>query len=688
MSKDRTQAKQENKRERRAGQQQESPDIKELAFDQNPILKMQNIVGNQGVQTLLNAGRFDHLKSKSTNTMPAVRGTVQAKREDDKEEEETAEEEAPELAGVQSPAGARPPGPPNTGRPVTITANGTSARIQRELNDEQKKLWDSNNGDQIVADIKSAAEAWKDWRKQPVTYEGMPKGESVNLSGLSELVRLNGAVFGQHAAQEIGGENIKYLNEMAAFVPKFNLLIGVVPGVSAVKANHKYEMRAIESENVMMKSWPIGELEVIYSNAFGWHWTKMLKGSFMSVEVAIGVGAEREGGKTKKGAKAGLSPNVPGQISINGKATAKHTAYWGLDDLPGPVLVVNGPSVKGVVAGFGKKASSGGLIQFTGTGGAPLSPLTFENFATEFTLDTETPKKPGDLKGAEISISIVEMGGGAAWSAGGDSFAIPEPEPQAVMSEKTWKYNIGPFETGSSALPPDTQTYLDMIKQDVDAKKEQVDSQRDIYEQLGIDPSFKVDFLIEGYASRPWQTAGNDAQRKEKNKQLSQARADAVASQVNGMFADVLGGVSSVGRGAAVRLVETDIQVEGGVVVKNKSTEKILSEETDSAAIEAEIQRRIAEYKRDFPTMSDAEIRKQVLASLGTSSEADDPFIRRVVVTAMWRGYEIQWGGASSTPAPTPRDGGGGSGGNGGGGSGGSGGAGGDGGGSGSGPGT
>lgn len=654
MSKDRSPSKPEGKRERRAGQQQESPEVKELVFDQNPILKMQSMVGNQGVQSLLNAGRFDHLKSKSTDTLAPVRGAVQTKREDN-EEEEVVEEEAPEFSGVKSPAGAFPPGPPDTGRPVTITTGAAAARIQRELNEEQKKVWDAQNGDQIIADIKSAAEAWKEWRKQPISYEGMPKGESVNLSGLSELVRLNGTVFGQHAAQEIGGENIKYLNEMAAFVPKFNLLIGVVPGVSAVKANHKYEMRAIESENVMMKSWPIGQLEVIYSNAFGWSWTKMLKGSFMSVEVGFGYGAEREDGKTKKGPKAGLGFNIPGQISVNGKATAKHTAYWGLDDLVGAVHVVNGPSVKGVVAGFGKKAASGGLIQFVGSGGAPLSPLTFENFATEFTLDTETPKKPGDLKSAEISISILEQGGGAVWSAGGDSFAIPEPEPQAVMSEKVWKYNIGPFETGSSALPGDTQTYLDMIKQDVEAKKEEIEAQRDIYEQLEIDPSFKVDFLIEGYASRPWQTAGNDAQRKQKNLELSQARADAVASQVNGMFADVLGGITSVGRGAAIRIVEHDIRVEGGEVVKNKTTEKIISEETDSEAIEAEIKKREEQYKKDFPWMTDEEIKKQVRRSIGTSSEADDPFIRRVVVTAMWRGYEIQWGGANASPAPTPR---------------------------------
>ncbi|MAS32689.1 MAG: hypothetical protein CL610_01705 [Anaerolineaceae bacterium] len=652
MTNEHTHAKQENKREHRA-QKLDVPDRKELVFDQNPVLKLQSTIGNQGVQSLLNAGHLGHLRHRPTNTLPAVRGAIQPKREE--EQEEVVEEDLPEFSGVKSPAGAFPPGPPDGESPVTLRAAGqTHPHIQRELNDEQRDLWNANDGDQIVSDIKAAAEAWKDWRKQPITYEGMPKGENVNLSGLSELVRLNGTVFGQHAAQEIGGENIKYLNEMAAFVPRFNLLIGVVPGVSAVKANHKYEMRAIESENVMMKSWPVGQLEVIYSNAFGWSWTKMLKGSFMSVEVGFGFGAEKEKGGVKKGPKAGLGFNIPGQISINGKAIAKHGAYWGLDDLVGAVHVVNGPSVKGVIAGFGKKAASGGGIQFVGNG-APLSPLNFENFASEFTLDTETPKKPGDLKGAEISISIVEQGAGAVWSAGGDSFAIPEPEPQAQMSEKTWRYNIGPFETGSSALPGDTQTYLDMIKQDLDAKKEEIEAQRDIFEQLSIDPAFKVDFMIEGYASRPWQTAGNDAQRKEKNKELSQARADAVASQVNGMFAEVLGGITSVGRGAAVRIVEHDIRFEGGEMVRNKTTEKILSEETNSDAIEAEIRKREEQYKKDFPWMTDEEIKQQVRRSLGTSSEADDPFIRRVVVTAMWRGYEIQWGGANQSPGSVPR---------------------------------
>ena len=161
--------------------------------------------------------------------------------------------------------------------------------------------------------------------------------------------------------------------------------------------------------------------------------------------------------------------------------------------------------------------------------------------------------------------------------------------------------------------------------------------------------------MIEGYASRPWQTAGNDAQRKEKNKELSQARADAVASQVNGMFAEVLGGITSVGRGAAVRIVEHDIRFEGGEMVRNKTTEKILSEETNSDAIEAEIRKREEQYKKDFPWMTDEEIKQQVRRSLGTSSEADDPFIRRVVVTAMWRGYEIQWGGANQSPGSVPR---------------------------------
>ncbi|MBZ0302830.1 MAG: hypothetical protein K8J31_24005, partial [Anaerolineae bacterium] len=167
--------------------------------------------------------------------------------------------------------------------------------------------------------------------------------------------------------------------------------------------------------------------------------------------------------------------------------------------------------------------------------------------------------------------------------------------------------------------------------------------------------SFKVEFLIEGYASRPWQGAANDAQRKEKNKQLSQARADAVASQVNGMFAEVLGGISSVGRGAAVRLVEYDIRFEGGEMVKNKATEKILAEDQNGDQIEAEIKRREEQYRKEFPSMSEQEIKKMARANLGTGSEADDPFIRRVVVTAMWRGFEIQWGDANATPAPTPR---------------------------------
>jgi hypothetical protein len=649
MAQDRVRAGQK-KPTMQSARMQETPAAAERSpiQEQAPLANLQKTVGNQAVQSLLASGRIDHLKGRVPGHLPSVRGVLQTQRQTEEEEELTESDEEREAAGVKSPAGELPPADPPPAQSALTVRRAGSARIQRALNDEQKKIWDQYDGDKIIADLKKEVDAWKEWRKQPITYEGMPKGDGVNLNSLNEMVRLNGQVFAQHAASELGGEAVKYLTEMAAFVTKFNMLTGgTIPGVAVVKPNHKYEMRAIESENLMMKSWPIGELEVIYTNAFGWTWVKKLKGTFMSVEVAIG--------RTNKGVKGGLDFNIPGQISINGKATAKHTAYWGLDDLPGPVHVVNGPSVKGTVAGFGSKVASGGGIQFVGTGGAPLSPLNFENFATEFNLDPETPKKPDDLKEAQISISIIEQGAGAVWGAGGDSFAIPEPEPQAVQSEKTWKYNIGPFATGSAELPGDTQTYLNMIKQDVDAKKQEIDAQAEIFAQLGVDPDFKVEFMIEGYASRPWQTAGNDAQRREKNKQLSQARADAVASQVSGMFADVLGGITAVGRGAAVRLVEHDIRIEGGEVVKSKTTEKLLTEEENGDQIEAEIKKREEQYRKDFPWMTEQEIKKRVRASLGTSSEADDPFIRRVVVTAMWRGYEIRWGGANSTPVPTPR---------------------------------
>ena len=623
----------------------------------SPLRQLQNVVGNHAINSMLKSGQLTGTDPRQTNlSLPNVRGVVQPKREPEESEDRSAED-AYLTRDTKGPLAGAPPLPPNDAHNTLKTNEPT---IQRTLDEEQKKIWDEKNGDKIISDLKATVDTWKTWRKQPITYDGMPKGDGIDLSALSELVRLNGAVYGRHMASEIGGEAVRYLSEMAAFNPKFNLLIGVIPGVAHVEPNHKYEMRAVESNTFMAGSWPIGQLEVIYSNAFGWSWTKMLKGSFMSVEVSIGYNAEveKKDGKRgiKKGIKGGLGVNIPGQISVNGKATAKHGAYWGLDDLGGAVHVVNGPSAKGQVAGFGKKASSGGIIQFVGNGGAPLSPITFDNFATEFTLNTETPKKPDDLKGAEASISIIEQGGGAVWSAGGgDSFAIPEPEASAVQSEKVWKYNIGPFETGSAALPGDAQVYLDMIKQDISAKQEEINAQRELYEQLGVDPSFKVEFMIEGFASRPWQTAGNDAQRKEKNQQLSQARADSVASQINGMFADVLGGITSVGRGAAVRILENDIKVEGGVMVKNKTTEKILAEDGNGDAIEAEIRKREEQYRKDFPFMSEAEIKKAVRANLGTSSEADDPFIRRVVVTAMWRGYEIQWGGAAASPAPVPR---------------------------------
>jgi hypothetical protein len=246
-----------------------------------------------------------------------------------------------------------------------LLAGRSGPAVQRDLTDEQKKSWADNKGDAYVQELKAAVAEWKTFRSKPESFSDLPKAGSAP-SGLAELLRTGDPAYRRYAADQLGGDAVKYLGEMAAFVPRFRLLTDVVPGIAYTDPAHKYRLTSDQSSfwnNVPFV--PIAGYKIEYTNAFGWYWLKELTGG--QLQWKVGVSKERG-----KGAKAGggLIP-TPATISINTEATATAVPYWGYKNLAGLVKVANGPSVKGSFHGFGAKSVTGGIISLEGSGGRP-----------------------------------------------------------------------------------------------------------------------------------------------------------------------------------------------------------------------------------------------------------------------------------------------------------------------------
>jgi len=527
--------------------------------------------------------------------------------------------------------------------------------IQRDLTEDQKQSWKDKKGDQLVSQIKASVEEWKKFRGKPEAFEQLPEAGKAP-SQLAELLNFAPEYqYIQYAAEQLGSDNIIYLSEMAAFISGVSSLIGLIPGLAYIEPDHKYKMTA--NQDSLWNSIPfipINGIKIEYSNAFGWYWQKELTGS--QLQWSVGIGYEKgkgisgggaadspwdSKGKPKSGLKKPLVPS-PATISINTEATATSVGYWGYKDLAGFLKIANGPSIKGSFHGFGGKVVTGGIISIEGSGGGPPGPLDFMDVVSKIEVKPATPAKAKELKqNLEISLTLVEEGFGVLVG-GSEQVAIPELEPTPVPEEKIWRYVVSGFETGREDLDiPEGEVHptIEMIRKDIDDKKKNVESITPYLKQTGIKQEFKLDFHMEGYASRLWTGAyNNDNLRQQKNLELSTRRAQNVTAMLYAAFGSEHT-YSFEGKGSSVALPDQP----------NESFDQVLPETNNEQIIDQMIRKEIETYKKQFPNMSPDEIRKIVSNRFGKISDTD--WTRRVNITVIWRGYNIKWG-ANASPIP------------------------------------
>lgn len=292
----------------------------------------------------------------------------------------------PNTVSAPSPKSSSDPGAPPSPSPH---------QYQSDLTDDEQKIWDANNVDEIISGIKARAAQWKAFSrgKGPDLFSNLPRGgsEPSELAGFLENPNyVVDPAFKLNVFRQLGREMLPYLTEMAAFIPEYAILIDLVPGMAYVNPNHKYTLKVSKetSANDIYGFFgiPLSDLTVEYENSFGWHWTKALTASTLSWKV----GVSKTRGSATKG--AGLAP-MPAGVSINVEAVATPAgySYWGFEDLPGIITLVNGPSVSAGVRGLGGKIVSGGIIDFWGSGGAPIPPLSFMNTVSKLEVKLTTP---------------------------------------------------------------------------------------------------------------------------------------------------------------------------------------------------------------------------------------------------------------------------------------------------------
>jgi hypothetical protein len=567
------------------------------------------------------------------------------------------------------------------GAPATVTLGvGVQRKVMRaaDLTDDQKKLWEQQNGDAVCDRIKAAVEKWKAFRATPASYQLLTQIRSGGAcSQLSEIVEHGGPQFGSYARGRLGGDSAPYLTEMAAFISEFAVLIGVVPGVAAQDPRHEYSMKKDETSawnNVPFL--PFTSLVIEYKNVFGWHWKRELTGSQLQWKVGVDIKpleqkGKRLGGGGLAGSGGKLNPAIPlpATISINIDCKAKPSGlgYWGYDNLAGQLLTADGPSFKGTYFGFGVKKSTGGIITIIGSGG-PAGTLDFLNLQTGFGLKPDGPDSPLDSakpeankntgktvwnkKGATISATLIAGGvGKMVATAPAQITPPPPPSPKAVLDEQQWKYFIYGFETGSAeeAIPiPEVNPIALMAKEDVDKKRHEIESIQSYLKDAGINEPFKLMVTCEGFASRRWQAAGNnEAMRKQKNLELSRRRAENVVESFRGLLGPDHE-YAAIGRGPAVHTSNAqgdNMQTEdGGDLVEQRlrqiaKTNQELGDSPDVAKRKAELER------------------KDVERSIGRNSDHREA--RRVNVLVVWRGHRIEWAaGSAAPPVPSGGDGG------------------------------
>ena len=543
-------------------------------------------------------------------------------------------------------------GPPVSTAPASLSR----AVLQRELDEESKKTWDKEKGDALVTDLQVEAMKWANFAKAPSAIGEMPGVLVPALVGKILALYGKDPTFRAHFISKLANE-AKWLNQMASIN---NAECTGLVGAGLAKARppaHRWTMKVTAGGDPLKGALQVSQVTVQYSNSFGWAWTRGLEGNIFSISIGIGAEASdpRASGKPKVGVKpkGGLIP-APDKITINGLAEATNPAYWGPANLPGKVAITKGPSGEAKVGGSGGSFSAGALIELFGTD-AENAPLEFKDF--EGDVSAEYAKSPGDLKKKpSLSINFASIGGGKLGIDGkGTHYSTPEPEPTLVPGTKNWFTIIRGFETGEDKIPADQlTTSLGRMKGLIAQHRELIDSVKDVLkEKFGIVQEYRLRVRAEGYASRRWQAARDDAERRQKNMELSTRR----AQEVTAACYAILGPEHEyefAGKGAALELFDSMVAPEAG------NEQRI--EDRNEALVQEELAHARARAKAlGEPEPDEEEIRKSVERRYGKS--VDQPGARIVHVTLNWVGWTIKWVEGTHSPAgrfvpdPNPDDG-------------------------------
>jgi hypothetical protein len=560
-----------------------------------------------------------------------------------------------------------------------VKLRSANAVLQRDPDDpDEVSGWKEVGGPDLIAALTQECAAWSSYRSEPTTNAAMPgKAVAGKVSAVAgkmiDLRNRDAALYFKvknHATALLGGLTPDLI-EMASFNAAFANIDDIFNGVAKKAPAHQYVLKVTQTydlasevvkpiEEIPQKAidrMPEGaakklaeeakkkaaeaakkglgilgklkmsEVVVNYSSgAFSnWAWRKDL----YVVGLTLTVSVTRKPDKTEGGIE-------PGTMTVDFKGEAKAdpapVAFWGPEDIGGFVTVASaGAGAK--IPGASVEFTAAQVVRFAGSGpGGALQFGELRGFAT----------KQNFTRGAEVSISG-SLGGGGGWAFGGEAISESgDYEAKAVQQEQVlFRGGMKDFVIGQDVpIGSVFEATAKLIRQRVDAKRDEARAFEAELKGLGIDEPFKCSFLIEGYASRAWKAAKSDAERIEKNRDLSERRAKEVATMLERMFPEphdfhTVGKGPSVATGAEEGVRPTRVPEEGADALKQQLREK---------------------YRREQPLWSDEEIEKAVEAVYGRTSEAGE--YRAVDVTVVWSGHVVQYEPvAESRPDRPPRGG-------------------------------
>lgn len=558
--------------------------------------------------------------------------------------------------------------------------------VHRTLDPDKEQQWADVNGDKIISAIEGVVGQWKSFRSSPASFDAIK-----SIGSPRPLVTLleENPQFRQHIAEKLRA-SVAYLQEMAGFLPTWRLLVDLVPGLTWKDPKHDYKMTANSSATINKVGYlPVQQFTIKYSNAYGWAWSRdvVTTGIQWSISIAAQAGIagpnipDAAGGKddVKKKLKPGASVSIPGKADKPGKvgpnpmipefaefnitnaAVAKPVKYWGFNDMNGGGAIVNGPSAS-LKLGFagGKTAATGGMLKLHGSNGD----LDFTEFKSDISGSIK-PGMPGSMKDAmnlEAKATLASVGV-VGMKAVGEASGVtaPEVKKMAKAQTRTFGYTLQafPVEAAERDIPADM---LGSMESELSQLEDRVLEDADGLSELGITQEFLVKFTSEGFASRGWAGAVNDATRKQKNVELSQKRADYVSSKLMDKFGALGESFWAVGRGPALYAAMSDKGPRAADVVGEDDTEGInrlvekhrLKWLDDTMRQEASTQfdgvKGTTPYDR-LLVMSHEEalrFRESLMKSNPETSTA--PGAQRVNITITWSGHLLEYG--TETVAP------------------------------------